>query len=269
MPSIDDVASEIDAALETASDDEKGGYERLKNEVKRYRERFKTFEEMDKNLDGALDVIASLPEGDQRAIFGFASQYAQGMESGDFGAAAETAVAFGRSLAGDAFDELVGAKPVDEPAETPETVEDEMAGLDENSVKKMLAEMREELKAELRQEQQSAEQIRRNLTELGYEPDPNDARTRAVLSLAAANEIDLSEADAMLKSILGDPGGSPDESEAAGAAGESAGADEQITTAPPEGVPTGGSVDPPKTFEEAGERAEARLASLSDAEGLS
>ena len=267
--SIDEVATQISDALESASDDERGGYERLKSEVERYRKRFKPYEELASQLGDGFESFTGLPAEDQQAIIQFASVYADGMKSGDFGAAANMSVQFARVLAGDQFAELVGVQSPDEgEPEAPVEEAVDVTGMTEDQVRKMLAEEREQIRAEIRAEEAARAQISKQLTDLGYSPDPSDPKTRAVLSLAAANQVDLAEAHNDLTAILGDPGGSPSD-EAAGAAGESAGADEPTTTAPPVGVPTGGTVEPPKTFEEAGARAEARLASLDDADLLS
>lgn len=260
----DKLADEIDQALEAAPEEDKGRFERLKGEVKRYRERMQAVEKVAETLGDGFESFAALPEGDQQAIIGFATQYAEGTQTGDFGPSAELAINFARLLAGDRFDEMVGVQPSEGEPEAPSEEEIDMGDLSEDKVKEMIAEARKEWEAEWSAREQGAQQIRQQLTDLGYDPDPNDPRTRIVLSYAHANQMELEQAHKDLIPILSGPGGSDDD-EAAGAAGESAGADEPSTTAPPEGVPTGGTVDPPKDFEEAGSRAEARLESLAEA----
>lgn len=268
MPTIDEVAAEIDEALEGASDGDKGRWERLKGEVKRYRERMKAVESVAELFGDDLDKFTALPDGDKQAIAQFATKYADG----DLATSAAMSLQFAQVLAGDRFEELYSeltGKSDDAPepdGDEPEEID--MAGLDESQVKQMIAEAVAEARQEMEAQQAASRQIASQLEKLGYNPDPSDPRTRAVLSLAAAGDGDLETAHKELAEIMGDPGGSPD-SEAAGAAEESAGADEPSTTAPPEGVPTGGKVDPPKTFEEAGARAMDRLASIDDADLLS
>jgi hypothetical protein len=94
-------------------------------------------------------------------------------------------------------------------------------------------------------------QLMAEVKSLGYEPNLDDPRTYALLSLAAKNDGDLSAAHELLTGITGaaDAASKPD------AESSTTPADSDELVPAPDGVPASGTPTQPTTFDEASERA--------------
>jgi hypothetical protein len=254
----DDLADQIDQLEANGTDADKGEARRLRKEVAKFR----AAKDAAEAEAARYAALTELHEGDAAAVLRFAQLLGE-----DPGQAAAMAVAFGRSLAevsGADFNELAGI-PAGDTTE-PEPDEDVPADLEgstdmaltDEQIQAMVEQQVQAALSQFQQTQTLQQQLMNEVRALGYEPDVDDPRTYALLSLAAKNDGDLEKAHEVFTSTFGAADAPP----ATGDTPESTPATSDELVPAPDGVPASGNRTIPTTLAEAAESAESRFLTM-------